>query len=472
MRKQSASIVTLANSAPEDIVSKLEALFAADTAASGDASIRFVALERLNAVLLIANSLEKVKRAVAWVARLDRESTEGVNYYTYVVQNGKASDLAKVLNATFQEQGLSAAEQQVAPGQETFQKQTLSSPTGQTGSETGQPAPGTDTQSQEGQPTTGTDQTGKEDQAAFGQEPEGEVTDTGTLGKGIRITASTANNTLVIRATAREYRKVLAILRQIDSPAIQIMVNATIAEVVLNDTLRYGVQAYFKAGGFKVGVFDGDDRKLQPSFPGLNLFLGSVGDSRLVLDALSAVTSVKVISSPSVVVLENQPATIKIGDQVPITVQEQQSVETPNAPIVNSVEYRDTGVILQVIPRVNAAGLVTMLISQELSAVVPGSSDPRTNTPTISQRSVTSTVSVYSSQTVVLGGLISGQLNTARNSVPVVNRIPVIGDLLGSTENVGRRSELIVFLTPRVIRDNVDASIVSEELRAKMKLIR
>src|SRR5262249_532353 len=148
----------------------------------------------------------------------------------------------------------------------------------------------------------------------------------------------------------------------------------------------------------------------RPNFPGLNLILGGT-DARLVLDALSEVTTVRVVSSPSIVVLENQPATIKVGDQVPITTQEQQSTAVVNAPIINSIEYRDTGVILQVIPRVSPAGLVTMLISQELSAVVPGSNtDANSTTPTISQRSITSTVSVYSDQTVVLGGLISGQL--------------------------------------------------------------
>jgi general secretion pathway protein D len=115
-----------------------------------------------------------------------------------------------------------------------------------------------------------------------------------------------------------------------------------------------------------------------------------------------------------------------------------------------------------------------MLLSQELSAVVPnaGGSTDATTTPTISQRSVTSTVSVYSDQTVVLGGLISGQLNYTRDTVPIVSKIPVIGDLIGDTEKTGKRSELVVFITPRVIRDSIDASIVSQELRAKMKLIR
>ncbi|MFL5259366.1 MAG: type II secretion system secretin GspD [Hyphomicrobiales bacterium] len=479
MKRQTASVVTLANSAPEDVVPKLEAIFADDTTASGSNAVRFVALERLNGVLIVGNNQEKVKRAVTWVARLDRESAEGMNYYTYFVQNGKAADVAKVLQATFTDQTTGLETSEVNPEQQQLQKSTLTNtPTTGTGTtpntnNTG----GQDTGSQ----TQGSASTaGKSDlqtSTAFGEASSQSTTGTqppaGGKG-GIRITASTTNNTLVIRATARDYRKVLAVLRNIDSPGLQVMVNTTIAEVVLTDELRYGVQAYFKANNAAGGVFNGDSLVLRPSFPGLNFILGSTSDPRLVLDALSAVTSVRVVSSPSVVVLENQPATIKIGDQVPITVQEAQAIETPNAPIINSIEYRDTGVILQVIPRVNSAGLVTMLISQELSAVVPNSAggSDKSTTPTISQRSVTSTVSVYSDQTVVLGGLISGQLNYTRDSVPIVNKIPLIGDIIGDTSKTGKRTELVVFITPRVIKDSIDASIVSEELRSKMKLLR
>ena len=475
MKKQTASIVTLANSDPTDVAAKLDAIFTDDTAATGSNAMKFVALERLNAVLLIGNNREKVKRAVAWVARLDRESSEGMNYYTYFVQNGKATDLAKVLIATFQEQSTGLDTSQVSPDQQPFQKTTQpSTQTGTSqGTQTSQNSPPTGQPSQQ---QGGADQSGKSDlgtSTTFGEaSAQSQTSETPTLGKGVRVTASASNNTLVIRATARDYRRILSVLHDIDGPGVQIMVNTTIAEVVLNDQLRYGVQAYFNSGSSKGGIVNGSGVILKPNFPGLNLILGNTSDPRLVLDALSEVTTVRVVSSPSIVVLENQPATIKVGDQVPITTQEQQETTSPGAPIINSIEYRDTGVILQVIPRVSPSGLVTMLISQELSAVVPGSNtDSNTKTPTISQRSITSTVSVYSDQTVVLGGLISGQLNYARDTVPIISTIPIIGELIGDTNKVGKRSELVVFITPRVIRDSIDASIVSQELRAKMKLI-
>jgi general secretion pathway protein D len=453
MKGQSASVATLANSSPDEMVSKLEAIFAQDTATSGNNALKVVPLERLNGVVIIANSKEKVRRALVWVGRLDRASTSDTNYYVYAVQHGRAENLAKILIATFVEKsdapGLTA---EVAPDQPTVQVSV-----------------GTD---QDRQPEAGgqAEQTGKsdlQDATTTASLPDGGgAPSEPNLAPGIRITPNVANNTLVIRASQREYRKILAMLRQIDSPAVQILINTTIAEVVLNDNLRYGVQAYFKDDDVSFGVFNGNSLRLRPSFPGLNFLIGSTNDPRLVLDALSAVTKVRIVSSPSLLVLENETATIKVGDQVPIRTGQ----TTGSAGTTEAFEYRDTGVILIVKPRVNSAGLVTMELGQELSSAVAGSVADAGGNPTFSQRSITSTVSVYSTQTVVLGGLISGQDSSQRNSVPLIKRVPVIGDLIGKTDNSARRNELIVFITPQVVRDGEDASRISEELRAKLKL--
>jgi general secretion pathway protein D len=181
------------------------------------------------------------------------------------------------------------------------------------------------------------------------------------------------------------------------------------------------------------------------------------------------VTEVKVVSSPSVVVVDNQPAILKVGDEVPISTQQTSILDPVNSnfPVINSIQFRDTGVILKVIPRVNSSGLVTMDIEQEISQVA-GSNTP-TLTPTISQRQVASTISVYSGQMVALGGLISEQRNRDKSSVPIVNKIPVLGDLLGSNGHELHRTELIVFIRPQVIRDSHDARHVAEELRSRLK---
>ncbi len=458
MRSQSAGIATLANSSPDEMVAKLQEIFAEDSAVSGKNAVRVIALERLNAVIIIANSKDKVRRALSWAARLDKPSDTDNNYYVYAVQNGSAKDLAKILVATFAEkQDTTGSTDEVAPDLPTVQ------------------ISGGDTAGQDGtQQTAGSaSQAGKSDRQDATQPellPEPDVSEAPPkLFADIRITANVANNTLVIRASPKEYRKILGMLKQLDAPAVQILINTTIAEVALNDNLRYGVQAYFKEGGTLGGMFNGNSLTLRPSFPGLNFLLGGTSDPRLVLEALSAVTKVRIVSSPSLLVLENEKATIKVGDQVPIKTQ---TLDKDAGGSVNSFEYRDTGVILTVRPRVNSAGLVTMELGQELSAVTAGSGSSTTEqeNPTFTQRSITSKVSVYSTQTVVLGGLISGQDTRQRDSVPGVNKIPLIGDLIGRTNNVAKRNELIVFITPQIVQDAEDASRASEELRAKMRL--
>ena len=456
MRSQTASLAILANSSPEEMVSKLEAIFEQDTATSGNNAVKVVPLERLNGVVVIANSQEKVRRALVWVGRLDKASVTDTNYFVYAVQNGNAEDIAKILVATFVDKsdapGLTA---EVAPDEATVQLSTEANP------DQSQTAGGQANQSGKAD-LQGTDAVSPPPDNAQGQsEP--------SLAPGIRITPNVANNTLVIRASQREYSKILSMLRRIDSPAVQVLINTTIAEVSLNDDLRYGVQAYFRDNKASGGVFNGDSLLLRPSFPGLNFLLGSTSNPKLVLDALSAVTNVRIVSSPSLLVLENETATIKVGDQVPVKIQ---TLEKDAGGSVDSFEYRDTGVILKVKPRVNSAGLVTMELGQELSSVTAGSGSSTTESenPTFSQRSITSKVSVYSTQTVVLGGLISGQDSREKNGVPGVNKIPLLGGLIGKTDNSSKRNELIVFITPQIIQDGEDASRVSEELRAKMKL--
>ena len=470
MKAQTASIAILANSKPPEIVSKLQSIFAQDSNMSGGNAIKAIPLERLNGVVIIANSRDKVRRALTWVGRLDRESTTETNYYVYNVQNGSAVSLAKILNATFLEKsGEDSLASQVDPGQE---QASLSS-----GGQTGQDASGQESGGQDaggGQTPQGKSNLQGADTAVPADKPSTDIPKP-DLSSGTRITPNPETNTLVIRATPQVYAKILSTLKLIDKQAVQVLVNATIAEVSLNDNLQYGVQAYLKSHNVEIGFQASNtatSMTIAPKLPGLNFLIGSAADPRVVLEALSAVTNVKVVSSPSVVVLENESATIKVGNSVPITVQQQQS-DTGNANIINSIEYRDAGVILKVKPRISANGVVTMTISQELSSVIDtqANATSATPTPSFSQRTVTSTVSVPSSQTVVLGGLISGMETRDKSSVPIVNKVPIFGDLIGHTQNAKSRNELIVFITPQVIQDGQDASRVSEELREKMRLL-
>jgi general secretion pathway protein D len=186
------------------------------------------------------------------------------------------------------------------------------------------------------------------------------------------------------------------------------------------------------------------------------------------LNALTQITDVKVISSPQLMVLNNETARLQVGDEVPIVTQQVQSVDTTGAPIVNSIEYRDTGVILNVSPRVNAGGLVVLDIVQEVSDVVRTTTSGL-NSPTIQQRQIKSTVAVQSGESVALGGLIRDGNTKGVTGLPVVSEIPLLGNLFKTTTDTQRRTELLVLLTPRVAASRQDARDITEELRSRVR---
>jgi general secretion pathway protein D len=280
----------------------------------------------------------------------------------------------------------------------------------------------------------------------------------------------------VIRAAPQDFRKIEAALRQLDIIPLQVLLEATIAEVALQGQLRYGVEWFFRYGDVAFnfsrlspspGPLNTGPNLVTPQLPGFSA-LFSNADVRAVFNALEEVTDLNVISSPQLLVLDNQTARLQVGDQVPIATQSAVSVLDPEAPIVNSIEQRDTGVILSVTPRVNASGLVIMEIEQEISDVVETTTS-QIDSPTIRQRRVASTVAVQSGQTVVLGGLISDEVEQRDSGIPVLHRLPIIGPLFGVTDTIDRRNELLVVLTPRVIRSPDQARAVTEELRLRLR---
>jgi general secretion pathway protein D len=175
-------------------------------------------------------------------------------------------------------------------------------------------------------------------------------------------------------------------------------------------------------------------------------------------------------------VLDNEPARLQVGDQVPIAIRSAQSITDVDAPIVNEIEYRDTGVILDIIPRVNTSGLVVLDIIQEVSDVGATSTAAGTTvtegiTPTISQRRIASTIAVNSGETIALGGLIRDSNTETVQGVPLLSDIPILGNLFKTTTDIKRRTELLVLLTPRVVRDSGDARNITEELRRRLRAL-
>jgi general secretion pathway protein D len=183
---------------------------------------------------------------------------------------------------------------------------------------------------------------------------------------------------------------------------------------------------------------------------------------------LHSVTDVKILSTPSLVVVDNQFASLLVGDQIPITTRTAQSVDVPTAPIVNSIDYRNTGVILRVAPRINVNGNVMLDIEQEISSVAP-TATADTLTPTVSQRMVKSSIAVASGQTVLLGGLIAERQDRGSSGIPILDRAPgVLSALFSNKSGSTQRTELVIFIRPKIIRNGNDARRVADELRDKL----
>ena len=461
---------------PEAVIAELNGIFGSlDTSGAEAPLVRFLPIARLNAVLAVGTDNSQIQEVQRWITRLDRGKTVGTQFYVYNLKHAAADDTAKVLNDIFADQGngLTSATNAAAPtplGASTLAPSDTSPSVGETQGGAGSLGGGS------GAVTGG--EAGSQSLLPAPQQGAGNSGSGGGAGQpgGTKIVANRINNSLLIRATPEVYEEIESSLRRLDTAPLQVLIEATIAEVSLNDSLRYGVQYYIQAHNLRFGYSGQSNPRgefgIEPNstVPGFN-FIFSGGGSNITIDALSQLTDVTVLSSPSVVVQDNSEATLVVGEQVPITTRQAISTDNTNAPFVNSIDYRNTGVILQVRPRINVDGVVTLEIGQEVSRVnqAATATDPTGLTPTITQRKITSRVDVQTGQTVVLGGLIQNQQNRGRSRIPIIGEIPVIGPLFGSTSDANQRSELIVFITPRVIRNAEDARDVSEELRSRLR---
>jgi general secretion pathway protein D len=271
-------------------------------------------------------------------------------------------------------------------------------------------------------------------------------------------------------------------LRKLDIIPLQVLIEATIAEVTLNDALNYGTQFYLghkfagiltTAGGTTSSSTSTTSSSTAITVGGVTTAIGNNFPSfvvangvREVINALSAVSQVKVLSAPQVMVLDNEPARLQVGSLVPVLTQSQQST-VANSSIVNSVDYRDTGVIMLVTPRVNSGGLVSLDISQEVSDVAEATFGS-TNSPSFSQRLIRTRVAVQDGQTVGMAGLIRDNDSQANTGIPLIKDVPVLGSLFSSQVNSRTRTELLVLITPHVVHDQRDARALTDDLRNQL----
>lgn len=419
-------IYRLENVDADTIVAELDKIFEPPYDIIGS-RIRLVPLPRLRSVLGIAGNRSDLARIEPWIRRLDNGGSGKRKLYSYAVQNSRAADIARSLQLVLGggDSGSNVPESSAAPARINVGGSSF----GATGEDS------------------------ERSQSQTSQSIASPVSSTGLRGN-LRIVPNNQNNSLLIYANGEEYGFIREALEKLDQPVAQVLIEATLAEVTLSDDLRFGVDfSVFRSGSSGTNTITNSGTTSgtpASSFPGFSVsVLG--GSASAILNTLQSKTNVQVLSAPKILTLNNEPATLQVGDQVPIVTQQSQGVVSPGAPIVNNIELRDTGVILQVTPRVNDSGTIILDISQEVSDVA-STTTSGINSPTIQQRRLSSTVATRSGQMIALGGLIRNRQTKEKSGIPLLSQIPIIGGLFGRTVDTGSRTELIILITPTVIR--------------------
>ena len=461
----SMAVVPLQQAEPTAVADELRDIFAATRNGADADAIRFATVKRLNAVMVLSHSDRYLDEARAWIARLDRSRPENDRHvYVYNLQYGKAAQIGEKL------QGVLSSIDIHYKGPSTASSDGLGTDSGDkpkakvqkseanlgqlvaSASADDKPRP---------QPVSATSALlGPATVAAGGQptaRPASAAADAGDR-SAVRVEADEAHNALLISATPRDYELIRQVLQGIDVPPLQVLIEVTVAEVTLNDELNYGVEYFLNSGHTNTLLTAGTSAaSIVPNTPGFALsWLSGNFKPQAILQALSQITQTRVISTPRLLVVNNQTARLQVGDVVPIITQSETSTVTSNAPVINNVTYKETGVVLEVTPRVNAGGFVTLDVNQAVSDVVRTESSD-INSPTIRQRRLESTISVKSGQSILLGGLIKQQDTRGNSGIPFLSDVPGVGALFGTRTNSAARTELIMLMTPRVIANDDQA---------------
>ncbi|HLH30732.1 MAG TPA: type II secretion system secretin GspD [Terriglobia bacterium] len=442
-------LLPVKNNRARDVIEDLKTIFTGYGMSEKQSAIRLISIDRLNSILVVTPNPTVFPEVERWLTTLDQPVvTAGSRNFVYRVKNAKAADLQRVLAELY---GLRGA----VP---------VSSTPGTSGA-IGTPV----TNSQP--PVNGTLAGAL---PALGQPLVSGNTTTSAIAP-IRIIADETNNALVIQATAQEYSEIERTLEQLDVLRRQVLIDAQVYEVVLDNSLSFGVTAALQNRGTL------QNPQTTASFTGTTsalaaqtfAFIGRTRELVTFLNASENRSKVRTLSAPSVLVSDNGAAQFEVGTEVPIpTSSSITPVQTGGTNLfAQTIAYQQTGVILNVKPQINESGNVTMDIMQEISA--PGANTVSAIVaPAIAKSAVTSTVVIQDGQTIALGGFIRESTDLERNRIPLVGRVPGLGVLLGNTANSKTRTELIVLITPHVLRSHSDADSATEEMKAKLKEIK
>jgi general secretion pathway protein D len=459
----SIAIVPLRNADPGPLVDELSNIFTATRKEADSDAIRFMPVKRLNAVMVISRSARYLDDARSWIARLDRvqDLTER-RVYVYNLQYAKAIQIGEKLQGL-----LTGMKIQFKP------PAAATADTGLAPTAPGFEGPAKSTPDQSAMPGMTPTPVSAAPIAPAGPSAAGPDTQPSPPpdDNGVRIQADEAHNALLISANAKDYELIREVLAGIDVPPLQVLIEVTVAEVTLNDNLNYGVEYFINSGKTSTLLTTASSAAIAAATPGFSLsWVTGNFSPRAILNLLSDVTQTKVISTPRLLALSNETARLQVGDVVPIITQSATNAITSNSTIVNNVTYKETGVVLEVTPRVNTGGYVTMDVNQSVSTVV-NTTTSQIDSPTFQQRRLNSTISVKTGQTILLGGLIQQNDNRESQGIPVLNEIPGVGPLFGTHTNGAGRTELIMLLTPHVISNEAESRSLTRQIEEQFQTV-
>jgi general secretion pathway protein D len=473
----SVGLFPLQYSGVEELVEALNQLLTEASAEEGAGGltdiVRVMPFVRLNSVMVITPRAHYLDRMEIWIERLDRAPENGAEkrLYVYPVQNTTASRLAMLLTSIYSGGAQSGGGRSALDNRNTAPGMNQES-IGGGNSRGGVGRNGNNNNRRTGSGSRGGSGGGTTVSALQLDPSNGDGNDEAAE---VRVVADEENNSLMIYSTGMQYKTIKAAVEKLDVPPTQVLIEASIVEVTLNDQLKYGLEWTFnnQLGGSEfsgVGVisdgefnFGGAEGAVAQLAQGFSYTVSGGSGVVAVLKALATESLVNVISTPSVMVLDNNVATIQVGDQVPIN---SGSTVTNGGNTIQNISYKDTGVQLTVRPSVNAGGLVTLDVLQTVTDV--GNIDVTGNRRFL-ERSIESRVAVRSGESVVLGGLIRENAANNENGVPWLHKAPIIGPLFGTTEKTRDRTELLVILTPRALYNDEELRQASDEMRDQIR---
>lgn len=386
--------------------------YGANNTPSSNYPLTLLPIQAINAIIVFSADAATLNHVVEWSRTLDKPSTNrgaGSSYFTYQARHTDAKELA----TTLQDLISGAAATVAAPA------------AGQTAVAAKRPA---------------------------------------------RVVVNKATNTLIFQGNTEDYTQWLNLLQELDKPAKSALIEVTVAEVKLSDTTQLGVEWAFTASGAKGTTIKGG------TLGGLGVGSGgftvkrldSMLDTQLILNAMASNNKVNILSSPRIIARNGEAATIQVGSEVPVITSQQTTPTTGGTGgVLQSIQYRSTGVILKVTPIIHAGERIDLDISQEVSSAESTTTGVSTS-PTISTRKVDTKLSLRDGATVLLGGLISSSKTQGESGIPLLKDIPVMGQIFRTNNDTDAKTELLILITPYIVADDHDATAVTEAFRKQL----